>query len=105
MWWGVSMEMALKFPFSHAYFPEKHHELLAILTGPISCECFMDLVHYIGTATTPSSKYTSTRTFGVSHGIFAQGATTNVIDGNITWSAQYIYNSNLSRSALCLYVA
>ncbi|XP_048539173.1 uncharacterized protein LOC125518346 [Triticum urartu] len=45
--WGISMELGQKFPFTHAYFPSQQRDLLAILTGPISCRRFLDLVSYI----------------------------------------------------------
>jgi hypothetical protein len=47
MGWGISMELGQKFPFTHAYFPSQQRDLLAILTGPMSCRRFMDLVSYI----------------------------------------------------------
>ncbi|KAM0931822.1 hypothetical protein ACQ4PT_000103 [Festuca glaucescens] len=47
MGWGISMELGQKFPFTHAYFPSQQRGLLAILTGPISCRRFMDLVSCI----------------------------------------------------------
>uniref|UniRef100_A0A453QNS5 Uncharacterized protein n=1 Tax=Aegilops tauschii subsp. strangulata TaxID=200361 RepID=A0A453QNS5_AEGTS len=47
MGWGISMELGQKFPFTHAYFPSQQRDLLAILTGPISCRRFLDLVSYI----------------------------------------------------------
>ncbi|KAE8772207.1 hypothetical protein D1007_55789 [Hordeum vulgare] len=47
MRWGISMELGQKFPFTHAYFPSQQRDLLAILTGPISCRRFLDLVSYI----------------------------------------------------------
>ncbi|XP_020583620.1 uncharacterized protein LOC110026811 [Phalaenopsis equestris] len=47
MAWGVSMEMGLKYPFPHAYFPNNLQELLGVLNGPISCNSFVNLVHYI----------------------------------------------------------
>lgn len=47
MGWGVSMELGQKFPFTHAYFPSQQRNLLAILTGPVSCRRFLDLVSYI----------------------------------------------------------
>ncbi|KAK9131145.1 hypothetical protein Sjap_011632 [Stephania japonica] len=46
MRWGISKDLALKLPFSHAYFPTKHH-LLAKLIGSISCEDFLNLVDHI----------------------------------------------------------
>ncbi|KAH0450023.1 hypothetical protein IEQ34_020715 [Dendrobium chrysotoxum] len=50
MAWGVSMEMGLKYPFAHAYFPNNFQELLGVLNGPISCNNFVDLVHHINLA-------------------------------------------------------
>ncbi|RLN12052.1 hypothetical protein C2845_PM09G03030 [Panicum miliaceum] len=47
MSWGISIELGQKFPFSHAYFPSQHSDLLAILTGPLSCKAFLDLVSCI----------------------------------------------------------
>ncbi|PIN17265.1 hypothetical protein CDL12_10067 [Handroanthus impetiginosus] len=46
MWWGISVEVGSKLPFSHAYFPYEHH-LLRILAGPISLEYFQHLIHKI----------------------------------------------------------
>ncbi|KAG8069647.1 hypothetical protein GUJ93_ZPchr0006g45907 [Zizania palustris] len=47
MAWGISMELGQKFPFSYDYFPHQHANLLAILTGPLSCRNFLDLTSYI----------------------------------------------------------
>uniref|UniRef100_A0A0D9WLX3 Uncharacterized protein n=1 Tax=Leersia perrieri TaxID=77586 RepID=A0A0D9WLX3_9ORYZ len=47
MSWGISMELGQKFPFSSDYFPRQHVDLLAILTGPLSCRRFLDLTSYI----------------------------------------------------------
>ncbi|KAL6839599.1 hypothetical protein ACP4OV_030538 [Aristida adscensionis] len=47
--WGISIELGQKFPFSHAYFPTQQSDLLAILTGPLSCKSFLDLVSCIDT--------------------------------------------------------
>jgi hypothetical protein len=47
MSWGISIELGQRFPFSHAYFPSQQSDLLAILTGPLSCKGFLDLVSYI----------------------------------------------------------
>ncbi|CAL5438039.1 unnamed protein product [Camellia sinensis] len=44
MWWGITMEVGLKLPFSHAYFPHKHH-LLRTLDGPLSYQNFIYLLH------------------------------------------------------------
>lgn len=43
MWWGIPMEIALKLPFSHAYFPCENR-LLRILAGPLSWESFRHLI-------------------------------------------------------------
>ncbi|GAB4837803.1 hypothetical protein Ancab_027327 [Ancistrocladus abbreviatus] len=45
-WWGISMDMGLKLPFLHAYFPNNYH-LLEIFSGPLSCEAFIQLVDFI----------------------------------------------------------
>ncbi|KAG2718177.1 hypothetical protein I3760_03G207800 [Carya illinoinensis] len=41
-WWGLSVELGSKLPFSNAYFPY-NHRLLRILAGPLSTECLMQL--------------------------------------------------------------
>ncbi|KAK9099294.1 hypothetical protein Syun_026339 [Stephania yunnanensis] len=46
MRWGISKDLALKLPFSHAFFRAKH-QLLSKLASPISCEDFLDLVNHI----------------------------------------------------------
>ncbi|XWS17403.1 hypothetical protein CRYUN_Cryun33cG0064300 [Craigia yunnanensis] len=43
-WWGISVELGSKLPFSCAYFPNKSH-LLRILAGVFSAENFLHLVH------------------------------------------------------------
>ncbi|XP_074577434.1 uncharacterized protein LOC141833836 [Curcuma longa] len=47
MWWQLPAEVGLKLPCSYAYFSNRHHELLAILTGQLSCKSFLQLVCYI----------------------------------------------------------
>ncbi|KAM3335007.1 hypothetical protein ACQJBY_029430 [Aegilops geniculata] len=47
MGWGISIELGQKFPFTHAYFPSQQRDLLAILTGTMSCRRFLDLVSCI----------------------------------------------------------
>ncbi|KAL5660641.1 hypothetical protein ACJX0J_027766, partial [Zea mays] len=44
-----ALDILLKpiFPFSHAYFLSHQRNLLAILTGPLSCKAFLDLISYI----------------------------------------------------------
>ncbi|KAM0933540.1 hypothetical protein DsansV1_C35g0229991 [Dioscorea sansibarensis] len=56
MGWGLSMEWGLKFPFSYAYFLNVHQDLLSILTGPVSGERFLDLVHHIVMASSSAEK-------------------------------------------------
>ncbi|KAK4342484.1 hypothetical protein RND71_038300 [Anisodus tanguticus] len=46
MWWGISMDLGSKLPFSHAYFPCKK-QILRILTGPLSLESLEFLVHEV----------------------------------------------------------
>ncbi|XP_055825057.1 uncharacterized protein LOC129893532 isoform X2 [Solanum dulcamara] len=46
MWWGISMDLGLKLPFSHSYFPCKKR-ILRILTGPLSLESLEFLVHEV----------------------------------------------------------
>ncbi|GMY36298.1 hypothetical protein FCV25MIE_31540 [Fagus crenata] len=41
-WWGISLELGLKLPFSNAYLPYNHH-LLRTLAGPLSSETFLHL--------------------------------------------------------------
>ncbi|XWS26699.1 hypothetical protein CRYUN_Cryun26dG0052700 [Craigia yunnanensis] len=43
-WWGISVELGSKLPFSCAYFPNKS-SLLRILAGVFSAENFLHLVH------------------------------------------------------------
>eukprot|EP00258_Populus_trichocarpa_P042559 XP_024458578.1 uncharacterized protein LOC7497591 isoform X2 [Populus trichocarpa] len=43
-WWGLSLELGLKLPFSNSYFPYKS-DFLRTLTGPFSYESFLQLVH------------------------------------------------------------
>lgn len=43
-WWGLSLELGLKLPFSNAYFPYKS-DFLRTLTGPFSYESFLQLIH------------------------------------------------------------
>ncbi|OIS98164.1 PREDICTED: uncharacterized protein LOC109233431 [Nicotiana attenuata] len=45
-WWGISMDLGSKLPFSHAYFPCKN-QILKILTGPLSFESLEYLVHEV----------------------------------------------------------
>ncbi|XP_020704358.1 uncharacterized protein LOC110115458 isoform X2 [Dendrobium catenatum] len=68
MAWGVSMEMGLKYPFPHAYFPSNFQELLGLLNGPISCNTFVDLGHHIKLS------------------VICTEASLDPIDDNSTWS-------------------
>lgn len=43
MWWGISMDIGSKLPFSYSYFPCKK-QILRILTGPLSLESLEFLV-------------------------------------------------------------
>ncbi|PSS15513.1 hypothetical protein CEY00_Acc13004 [Actinidia chinensis var. chinensis] len=43
MWWGLTMDIGLKLPFSYAYFLH-HHQLLRTLDGPLSCQNLLCLV-------------------------------------------------------------
>ncbi|KAL3747286.1 hypothetical protein ACJRO7_016121 [Eucalyptus globulus] len=45
MWWGISMEMGMKLPFSDAYFPF-HRQLLRSFMGPMSCATLSNLVNF-----------------------------------------------------------
>lgn len=72
MAWGVSMEMGLKYPFAHAYFPSNFQELLGVLNGPISCNNFVDLVHHIKLA------------------VICTEASLDPIDDNSTWYMQIL---------------
>ncbi|KAH0744711.1 hypothetical protein KY290_032704 [Solanum tuberosum] len=46
MWWGISMDLGSKLPFSHSYFPCKK-QILRVLTGPLSLESLEFLVHEV----------------------------------------------------------
>ncbi|KAL5698726.1 hypothetical protein ACHQM5_029721 [Ranunculus cassubicifolius] len=60
MQWNIPMELGLKLPFSNAYFTNDHH-LVSMLSGPISAESFLDIVHHIrGSNTRSRSKENST---------------------------------------------
>ncbi|XP_020270822.1 uncharacterized protein LOC109846011 [Asparagus officinalis] len=86
MWWDMSMEMGLKFPFSRSYFPVKHRELLAILTAPITCESFLDLVRHIREAAARASKYSNQDEVHASCGSFGHGGLEILVDASSTWS-------------------
>ncbi|KAI9192442.1 hypothetical protein LWI28_022967 [Acer negundo] len=43
-WWGIPLELGSNLPFSNAYFPY-NNRLMRILSGPLSSEGFLSLVH------------------------------------------------------------
>ncbi|KAJ1704738.1 hypothetical protein LUZ63_004517 [Rhynchospora breviuscula] len=49
--WDVQADMGLNYPSMYAYFPDNNRELLAILTGPISCATFLDLFSCVNSET------------------------------------------------------
>ncbi|XP_042047423.1 uncharacterized protein LOC121793477 [Salvia splendens] len=49
MWWGISMDVGSKLPFSSAYFPYEH-QLLRILSGPICQEYFKHLLQKVSSS-------------------------------------------------------
>ncbi|XP_042054495.1 uncharacterized protein LOC121799234 [Salvia splendens] len=49
MWWGISMDIGSKLPFSSAYFPYEH-QLLRILAGPICQEYFKHLLQKVSSS-------------------------------------------------------
>lgn len=58
MWWGLSMEIGSKMPFTLAYFPYKH-QLIRTLAGPLSWEGFQHLVHKITRFSSQKNYHTS----------------------------------------------
>ncbi|OMO67302.1 hypothetical protein CCACVL1_20627 [Corchorus capsularis] len=65
-WWGISMEMGSKVPFSFAYFPNKNH-LLRILAGPFTAENFLRLVHATSEEVHPTVKPKGLEVSSVDH--------------------------------------
>ncbi|KAJ4757235.1 acyl-CoA synthetase family protein [Rhynchospora pubera] len=49
--WGVQADMGLNYPSMYTYVPDNNRELLAILTGPISCATFLDLFSCVNSQT------------------------------------------------------
>ncbi|TVU12600.1 hypothetical protein EJB05_46251, partial [Eragrostis curvula] len=82
MSWGISIELGQTFPFSHAYFPSQQSDLLAILTGPLSCKIFMDLVRYIKDLVTLDK----TRTSHSSQKNFQLQPSKGLVKYNSAWS-------------------
>ncbi|XP_073116635.1 uncharacterized protein [Elaeis guineensis] len=86
MWWGISVEMGMKYPSSDAYFPSRHHELLQIISGHISCNSFLDLVHYIKTRLVSSAKHSDATASSPSHWIFGHEALADFVDIDSAWT-------------------
>ncbi|GMH04076.1 hypothetical protein Nepgr_005915 [Nepenthes gracilis] len=55
-WWGISMDVGSKLPFSHTYIPYNFH-LLRILAGPLSCEGFSQMIDLTGKPVTLSKRH------------------------------------------------
>ncbi|XP_077254191.1 acyl-CoA synthetase family protein isoform X2 [Tasmannia lanceolata] len=84
MSWGLSMELGLKLPFSHAYFPSTLHKLLVKLTGPLSCESFLDLVHLVMGPVAKTKKHVDP--IHTSYDIFRKtAAKATIVDHKSTW--------------------
>lgn len=56
-WWGISVELGLKLPFSNAYLPYNHHHLLRTLAGPISSETFLHLTSSVNEPVSRARKH------------------------------------------------
>ncbi|URD85419.1 hypothetical protein MUK42_02772 [Musa troglodytarum] len=85
MWWGVPVELGLRFPSSYAYFSIRHHELLTILTGQLSCKNLLHLVQYIKTeVATLSNIYQSASHPSVTN--YNHEGVANMIGSNSAWS-------------------
>lgn len=81
MRWGLTMEMGLKLPFSHAYFHYNHHNLLDVLCRPISKDSFFELVRLIGILDAHNVSQTS-----LSKGMHANVKSKQImVDYNSTW--------------------
>lgn len=85
MWWGMSMELGLKLPFSHSYFPSKHNKLLAKLAGPISCEHFLDVVHLVTETVVYTKKQLGPMTDTPYHDFRQTSVNPAIIDHKSTW--------------------
>ncbi|KAG8376143.1 hypothetical protein BUALT_Bualt09G0032600 [Buddleja alternifolia] len=78
MWWGISIEVGSKLPFSHAYFPHEHH-LFRILAGPISQDNFQHLLNKISGSVSPAGDHL--------HKSSKKAATKmNIVDHKSVWS-------------------
>ncbi|KAL5986324.1 hypothetical protein ACLOJK_014657 [Asimina triloba] len=84
MRWGVSMDMGLKLPFLHAYFPGDRHNLLVKLSGPILCEGFLDLVRVVVGQKVPYKQHMDSQASHPPHGYCKQAA--SLIDHKSTWA-------------------
>lgn len=87
MSWGISLELGQTFPFAHAYFPSQQNDLLAILTGPLSCRSFMDLVRYINALV----DLDKTRTSPSLHKNMQLQQSKRLLKHNSAWYAFYSY--------------
>lgn len=85
MRWGISMELGLQIPFSYAYFPNKHRELLAILNASVSCKAFMGLVCYIKDSIPSCAKLSQNSTSHLSLGVCELEASMDVVDFDSFW--------------------
>ncbi|XP_058068971.1 uncharacterized protein LOC131218389 isoform X1 [Magnolia sinica] len=104
MRWGMSMELGLKLPFSCAYFPNKHHNLLVLLMGPISCERFLDLVHVVMGPVSYTKKHVDPTALHPSQGIFKQTTSeAMVIDHKSTWAMLMDFPTWLYFAAMLLF--
>ncbi|KAK8935085.1 hypothetical protein KSP39_PZI013664 [Platanthera zijinensis] len=83
MTWGISMEMGLKYPFMHAYFPSSSQKLLGRLTGSISRNSFIDLVHCIKVAVTGAE---ASMDPSICYSSFRHETILDWIENNSTWS-------------------
>ncbi|XP_038986342.1 uncharacterized protein LOC103709624 isoform X2 [Phoenix dactylifera] len=70
----------------HSWFLLTHHELLAIISGHISCNSFLDLVHYIKTRLAPLAKHSDPTASHPSHGIFGHEALVDLVDNDSAWT-------------------
>ncbi|KAF3793310.1 hypothetical protein EJ110_NYTH09702 [Nymphaea thermarum] len=43
--WGLPMELGLMLPFACAFFPGKQKRMVELLSGPVSCKHFQEIVH------------------------------------------------------------
>ncbi|KAK3003038.1 hypothetical protein RJ639_018794 [Escallonia herrerae] len=78
MWWGISAEVGLKLPFSHAYFPY-NQKISRVLAGALSCGGLLQLVHSISKSVSQARRH--------SDPIFIQPATKfGIVDHKSLWA-------------------